>query len=152
MFNSLWPHEPQHTRLPCPSLCRIVCSHSCPLSLLCCLTVVSSATPFSFSIFPSIRVLYSESALHIRWPKKLELQDSVLSMNIHGWFPLGLTGFISLQSKGFSGVFSIMTIQKHQFFGAQLVLWSSSHICMWLLKNHSFHYTDLCQQSDVTAF
>ena len=150
MSDSVQPYRLQHAGLPCPSLSPGVGSNSCPLSPWCCLTIVSSPAPFSFSIFPSIRVLYNESALHIRWPKILELQDSVLSMNIHGSFPLGLTGLISLQSKGLSGVFFI-TIQ-YQFFGAQLVLWSNSDICMWLLKNHSFHYMDLCQQSDVSAF
>ena len=77
---------------------------------------------------------------------------SVLSMNIQGWFPLGLTGLISLLSKGLSRVFSSTTIWKHQFFSAQPSLWSNSHICTWLLKNHSFDYTDLCWQSDVLAF
>ena len=59
---------------------------------------------------------------------------SVLSMNSQGWFPLGLTGLISLQSKGLSRVFSNTTVQKHQFFSSQPSLWSSSHICMWLLE------------------
>ena len=66
---------------------------------------------------------------------------SVLPMNIQDWFPLGLTGLISLQSKGLSRVFSNTTVQKHQFFGAQLSLWSNSHIPTWLLekkKKHSF--------------
>ena len=77
---------------------------------------------------------------------------SVLAMTIQGWLPLGLTGLISLLSKGHSRVFSNTTIQKHQFFSAQRSLWSSSHICTWLLENHSFDYMDLCQQSDVSAF
>ena len=59
---------------------------------------------------------------------------SVLPMNIQGWFPLGLTGFISLQSKGLSRVISSTTIRKHQFFSAQPSLWSNSHICTWLLE------------------
>ena len=59
---------------------------------------------------------------------------SVLSMNIQGWFPLGLTGLISLQSKRLSRVFSSTTIWKHQFFGTQPSLWSNSHICTWLLE------------------
>ena len=59
---------------------------------------------------------------------------SVLPMNIQGWFPLGLTGLVSLQSKGLSRVFSSTTIWKHQFFSAQPSLWSNSHICTWLLK------------------
>ena len=73
----------------------------------------------------------------------------VLPMNIQGWFPLGLTGLISLQSKGFSRVFSSTTIWKHQFFGAQPSLWSNSHLYMTAGKNHSFDYKDLCWQSDV---
>ena len=76
---------------------------------------------------------------------------SVLPMNIHGWYPLGLTGSISLLSKGLSRVFST-TLWKHQFFGAQPILWSNSHIHLGLLENHSFDYTDLCQQSDFSAF
>ena len=59
---------------------------------------------------------------------------SVLPMNIQGWFPLGLTGLISLLSKGLSSVFSSTTIQRHQFFSTQPSLWPNSHICTWLLK------------------
>ena len=59
---------------------------------------------------------------------------SVLPMNVQDWFPLGLTGWISLPSKGFSRVFSNTTIWKHQFFHVQLSLWSNSHICTWLLE------------------
>ena len=62
----------------------------------------------------------------------------VLPMNIQDWFPLGLTGFISLQFKGLSRVFSNTTVQKHQFFGTQLYLWSNSYIHTWLLEDHSF--------------
>ena len=75
---------------------------------------------------------------------------SVLSVNIQDWFPLGLTGLISLQSKGLSRVSSNTTIEKHQFFSAQLSLWSNSLIHTWLLEN--FDYTDLCWQSNVSAF
>ena len=77
---------------------------------------------------------------------------SILPINIQDWFPLGWTGWNSLQSKGLSRVFSSTTVQNHQFFCAQPSLWSSSHICMWLLENHSFDYTDLCWQNDVSAF
>ena len=59
---------------------------------------------------------------------------SVLPMNIQGWFPLGLTGLISLLSKGFSRLFSSTTVQKHQFFGTQPSLWPNSHICKWILE------------------
>ena len=74
------------------------------------------------SIFPSIRVFYNEWVLRIRCPKYSRVSPlaSVLPMNIQDWFPLGWTGWISLQSKGLSRVFSNTTIQKHQFFGAQL--------------------------------
>ena len=82
------------------------------------------------SIFPNIRVFPNESVC-IRWPKYwVSTLPFVLPMNIQGWFLLGLTGFISLKSKGLSSitrVFSNTTVQKHQFFGAQLHLWSNSH-------------------------
>ena len=74
------------------------------------------------SIFPNIRVFSNESAL-----------ASALPVSIQGWFPLGLTGLISLQSRGILRVFSNTTVQKHQFFGAQPSLWSNSHIHTWLL-------------------
>ena len=93
------------------------------------------------SIFLSIRVFSSESVLHIRWPKYLSFSFSmVLPMNIQGWFPLGLTGLISLQSKGLSRVFSNTTVPKHQFFGTQLSKETSPTLTSihdyW--KNHSF--------------
>ena len=68
------------------------------------------------------------------------------------WFPLGLTGFISLQSKGFSRVFSNTIIQKHQFFCAQLSSQSNFHIHTWPWKNHSLDQMDLCWQSNVSVF
>ena len=85
------------------------------------------------TIFPSIRVFSNESVLHIRWPKywSFSASASVLPMNIQDWFPLGLTGLISLQSKGLSRVFSNTTVQKHQFFGAQPSSQSNSHIHTW---------------------
>ena len=77
---------------------------------------------------------------------------SVLPVNVQVWFPLGLTSWISLQSKGLSRVFSNTTAQKYPFFSAQLSLWSNFHIhtCCW--KNHSFDHMDLCWQSDVSTF
>ena len=77
---------------------------------------------------------------------------SVLPMNIQDWFPLGLTGLISLQSKGLSRIFSNTIVWKHQFFDAQPSLWSNSHIHTWLVENHSFDYTELCWQSNISAF
>ena len=77
---------------------------------------------------------------------------SVLSMNIHDWFPLGLTDLISLQSKGLSGVLSNTTVQKHQFISAQLSYSPAFTSIHDYWKNHSFDSMDLCQQSNVSAF
>ena len=84
--------------------------------------------------------------------QSITVSASVLQMNIQGWFPLGLTGLISLQSKRLSSVFSSTTVQKHQFFSTQPSLWSNSHIYTWLLESHNFNYTDFCWQSNVSAF
>ena len=85
------------------------------------------------SIFPSIRVFSNESVLHIRWPKYWgSASGSVLPMNTQDWSLLGWTGFISLQSKGLSRVFSNTTVQKHQFFSIQPSSQSNSHIHTWL--------------------
>ena len=151
---TLPPHGLQRARLPCPSLPPGVCSNSCPLSQWCHPTISSCVIPFSScpSIFPSIRVFSNESALCIRWPKYgVSALASVLPMKIQDWFPLGWTGWISLQSKGLSRVFSNTTVRKHQFFSAQPSLWFNSHIYTWLLEN-SFDYKDLCQQRNVSAF
>ena len=87
------------------------------------------------SIFPTIRVFSKESVLRIRWPKYWSFSSaSVLQMNIQDWFPLGWTGWISLQSKGLSRVFSNTTVQKHQFFSAPLSSQSKSHIHTWPLE------------------
>ena len=84
------------------------------------------------TIFPSIRIFSNEWAFHIRWPQGASA--SVLQMNIQGWFPLGLIGLISLQSRGLSRDFSNITVQKHQFFSDQPSLWSNSHnVIHWLI-------------------
>ena len=82
------------------------------------------------SIFPSIRVFSKESVLHIRWPKYGSFNFSISPSNEYAEdsFPLGWTGWISLQCKGLSRVFFNTTVQKHQFFDAQLSLWANSHI------------------------
>ena len=103
--------------------------------ILCCPLLLPS-------IFPRIRVFSSESALHIRWPKYWSFSFSTSPSNERsGWFPSGLTGLISLQSKGLSRVFYNTTIQKHQFFGTQLALWSNSHIHTWLLTGKTIALT-----------
>ena len=89
------------------------------------------------SIFPSIRVFFSESVLYIRWPKYWSFSFSISpSLNIQDWFHLGWTGWISLQSKGLSRVFSNTTVQKHQFFSAQLSSQPNSHIHTWPLEKN----------------
>ena len=105
--NSLQPHGLQHTRLPCPSPSSGVCSNSCPLSQWCHPTISSSVIAVFLlpSIFPSIKVFSSsESALCIfaSGCQSIGASASVLPINIQGWFPLGLIGLISLQSKGLS--------------------------------------------------
>ena len=77
---------------------------------------------------------------------------SVLPMNTQDWFPLGLTGLISLQSKELSRVFSNTTVQKHQLFSAQLSLYPNSHIHTWLLEKPQLYQTDTCQQSNLSVF
>ena len=90
------------------------------------------------SIFPSIRVFSNESVLHIRWPKYWSFSFSISLYNEKscplGWFPLGWTGSISLQSKGLSRVFSNTAVQNHQFFGAQLSVQFNSHTHTQLLE------------------
>ena len=87
------------------------------------------------SVFPRIRVFSNKSALHIRWPKYWSFSFNISPSNEQpDWSPLGWTGWISLQSKGLSRVFSNTTVQKYQFFGTQLSLWSNSHIHTWLLE------------------
>ena len=85
------------------------------------------------SIIPSIRVFCNELVLRIRWPKYSD-SSSICPMNIRAWFSIGLTGLLSLLSKGLSRVFSSTTIWNHQFFGAQPSLWTNFHICTWLPK------------------
>ena len=87
------------------------------------------------SVFPSIRTFSSESTLHIRWPEYWSFSFSISPFNEYlGLISLGLTGLISLLSKGLSTVFSNTTIQKHQFCGSQPSLRSNSHIHAWLLE------------------
>ena len=151
MFNSLPPHGLQHDRLPCPSLPPRVCSNSCPLSLWCYLTISSSAALFSFCLqsFPepgsfSVSQLFRSGGQSIgAWASA-----SVLPMNIQGWFPLGLMGLISLQSKGLlQHKLKTSILQCSAFFMIQL-----SHPYMTTGKNHSFDYMNFCWQNDVSTF
>ena len=137
---------------PCPTLCDSVdcstpgspvlhyllawiCLNSCPLSQWYYLTISSSAPPLSFCLqyFPASRS-FPMSQLFTSSGQSIAASASVLPMNIKGWFPLGLMGLISFQSKALSRVFSNITIQKHQFFSIQPSLPSNSHIRSWLLE------------------
>ena len=137
MSNSLRPHESQHARPPCPSPTSRAYSNSCPSNRWCHPTISSSFIPF-FSCLQSflasgsfpVSQFFSSGGQSIG----VSASTSVLPMNTQDWFPLGWTDWISLQSKGLSRVFSNTTVQKHQFFGAQLCLWSNSHILTWLLE------------------
>ena len=143
MPNSLQPHGLKHTRLPCPSLFPGVYSNSCPLSRRCHPTIPSSAAPFFFCLqsFPAsgsfpMSWLFTSHGQSIGF----SASASVLTMSIQGWFPLGWTGLVSLQSKRFSKVFSRTTVRKHQFFIAQPSSWSNSHIHTWILEKSLFKY------------
>ena len=137
MSASLWPHGLQHARPPCPSPTPKAYSNSCPWSEWCHTTILSTVIPFSsclqsFTASGSFQMsqFFPSGGQSIG----VSASGSVLPMNIKDWFPLGWTGLISLQSKGLSRVFSNTTVQKHQFFGTQLSLYSNSHIHAWLLE------------------
>ena len=123
--DSLWPHGLQHTRLPCPSPTSVACSNSCPSSRWCHPTISPSVVPSSSCIqscpasgsFPMSQ-FFTSCGQRI----EASASASVLPMNIQDWLHLGWTGWISLQSKGLSRVFSNTTVQNHQFFSTQFSL------------------------------
>ena len=123
MSDSLWRHEPQHARPPCPSPTPRVYPNPCPLSLWCHPTISSSVVPFSFpqSFLASGALQMSQLSTSGGQIIRVSALTSLLPMKTQDWSPLGWTGWISLQSKGLSRVFSITAVQKHQFFGAQLL-------------------------------
>ena len=135
--DSLQPHGLQHTRLPCPLPTPGAYSNSCPYSWWCHPTISSSVVPFSSHLqsfpasesFPMSQFFASDGQ-----SIGVSVSSSVLPLNIQDWFPSGLTGWISLQSKGFSRVFSNTTVQRHQFFSVQPSLCSNSAIHIWLLE------------------
>ena len=137
MSDSLLPHELQHARPPCPSPTPRVYSNSCLSSRWCHPAISSSVVPFSFcprslpasGSFPVSQLLACGGQ-----SIGVSASTSVRPMNTQDWSPLGWTGWISLQTKGLSRVFSNTTVQKHQFFGAQLSSQSNSHIHTWPLE------------------
>ena len=136
-------------------------THSCPLSRWCHPTISSSVMPF-FSCLQSYPAsgIFRMSQFFTSGGQSIgasvfhtsNIQYFNIPVNIQDWSPLGWTGWISLQSKGLSRIFSDTTIQKHQFFSTRLSLWSNSHIHTWLPENHSFNYMDLCRQSNISTF
>ena len=145
--NSLWPHGLQHARLTCPLPTPRACSNPCPLSQRCHPTISSSVVLFSSWLqsspasgsFPMSQFLTSDGQ-----SVGASVSATVLPMNIQDWFSLGLSGLISLLSKGLSRVFSNTKVQKHQFFGTQLSLnptltskhdyWKLANYCLCFLK------------------
>ena len=137
MSDSLWPHESQHARPPCPSPTPGVYPNLCPSSRWWHPAISSSVIPFS----SCPQSLPASGSFPISWlftwggqNTEVSATASVLQMNTQDWSPSGWTGWISLQSKEFSRVFSNTTVQKHQFFSAQLSSHSNSHIHTWLLE------------------
>ena len=137
MSNSLRPRGLQHTKLPCPSPTPRACSNSCPSSQWCHPTISSSFVPLPSCLqsFPAsgsfpMSQFFASGGQTIG----ASTSASVLPMNIQDWFPLGLTGLISLQSKELSRVLFSTSVWKHQVFDAQPPLWSNSHIFTWFLE------------------
>ena len=135
--DSLWPHESQHTRPPCPSPTPGVYPNPCPLSRWCHSAISSSVILFAScpqslpasGSFPMSQ-LFAWGGQSIG----VSASASVLPMNTQDWFPLGWTAWIFLQSKGLSRIFSNTTIQKHEFIGAHLSSPPNSHIHTWPLE------------------
>ena len=142
--SSLPPHGLQRVRLPCPTPSPRACSNSRPLSQWCHPTVSSSVIPFSSCLqsFPAsgsfpVSQLFASGGQSIG----ASASASVLLMNIQDWFPLGLTGLISLLSKGLFRVFSSTTVQNHYFFSTSLPGGTTHTLIHDYRKNHTFHYT-----------
>ena len=124
--NSLWPNGLQHARLPCPSPTPGAYSNSCPLSWWCHATISSFVMLFSSclqSCPASGSFLVSQFFTLGGQNFGASVSESVPPVNIQDWFPLGLTGLISLQSKGLSSIFSSTTVWKHQFFSTKRLPW-----------------------------
>ena len=131
MSESLLSHGLQHARLLCSSLSPGVCSNSYPLSWWCYITISFSVALFSFCLHSiAASGAFPMSQLFASGGQIIGASASVLQVDIQGWFPLALTGLISLLSMGLSTVFSSTTIWKHQFSGAKPSLWSNSHMYM----------------------
>ena len=136
-LSRVWLHELQHARPPCPSPTPGIHPNPCPLSRWCHPIISSSVVPFSScpQSFPASGSFQMSQLFPSGGQSTgVSASTSVHPMNTQDWSPLGWTGWISLQSKGLSRVFSNTTVQKHQFFSAQPSSQSNSHIHTWPLK------------------
>ena len=133
MSNSLQPRESQHARPPCLSPTLRVHPNPCPLCRWCHKTISSSVIPFSScpQSLPASGSFQSHLSASGGQSNGGSASTSVPTMNNQDWSPLGWTGWISLQPKGLSRVFSITTVEEHQFFGTQISSQSNSHIHTW---------------------
>ena len=149
----MWPHAAR--QLPCPSPTPVLCSNSCPSSRWRHPTISSSVFPFSSCLlsFPGSGS-FSMSQYFASGDQSIGVSAlaSVLPMNNQDWSPLGWTGWISLQSKGLSRVFSNTPVQKHQLLGSDFLYSLNITSLHDYWKNHSFDQTDYCWQSNVSAF
>ena len=155
LSNSLWPHGLQHTRPTCPLPMPTVYSNSSSLSQWCHPTISSSVVPFSSRLqsFPEsgsfqISQLFPSGGLSIG----VSASTSVLPMSIQDWFPLRGAGWISLQSKGLSRVFSNSTVQSINFSALSFLYSPTLTFIHDYRKNHNLDEMDLCWQSNVSSF
>ena len=151
MSDSLWPHDVA-CQAPLSYMSPRVCSNSCPLSRWCYLTISFSAAIFSFCLQSFLAL----GCFLVNWLLASGGQSigasasaTVLPVNIQGWFPLELTGLISLQPKELSRVFSSTIIWKHQFLGAQPSLWTNSHRGLLIYMYRIFYYILLVEEEWV---
>ena len=148
MSNSSQPHGLQHTRLPCPSPTPGACSNSVSIESVMPSNRLILCRPLLLlpSVFLNIKVFSSESVLRIRWPKYWSFSFNISPFNEY-------SVLISFRIEWFDPrVFSNTTVQRHQFFSAQLSIWSNSHIHAWLLGNPQPWLDGLCWQSNISAF
>ena len=152
---SLWPHGLQHARLPSPSPIPKASSNSCPLSQWCPPTISSSSAPFSScpQSFPAsgsfpVSQLFPSGGQNIG----TSASATILPMNIQGWFPLGLSGLIYLQSKGLSRVSPAPQFESISSSALSLLHSPNFTAVQDHWKSHNFDYMQLCQQGDVSTF
>ena len=151
MSDSLWPHRLQHSKLPCPS--PGACSNSCPLNCWCHLTISSSVVSFScLQSFPAsgsfpMNQLFTSGGQSIG----VSASASVLPVNIQGWFPLGLTGLISLHPRDSQESSPAPQFENVNSSVLSLLFEHPTFIHDYW-KNHGFDYMDLCHQNDVSGF